>query len=61
MITGGELRPGDKIPSEADIQNETGVARTTARRAVALLREEGWIETVPGRASYVAESPPPAG
>jgi DNA-binding GntR family transcriptional regulator len=29
------------------------VARTTARQAVALLREEGVVDTVPQRGSYV--------
>ncbi len=32
-----------------------GVARTTARRAIAWLREQGAIRTVAGRGSYVAE------
>ena len=53
-IEGGELQPGRKIPSETDIVQATGVARTTARRAVALLRAEGTVVTVPGRGSYVA-------
>jgi len=29
------------------------VARETARRAVALLREEGYVVTVPGMGTYV--------
>jgi GntR family transcriptional regulator len=52
-IESGELAPGRKIPSESDLVGEFGVARTTARRAVALLRDQGWITTVPGRGSYV--------
>ncbi len=31
-----------------------GVARTTARRAIAWLRDQGAIRTVAGRGSYVA-------
>jgi GntR family transcriptional regulator len=54
-IEAGELQPGRKIPSETDIVQAIGVARTTARRAVALLRAEGTVVTVPGRGSYVAE------
>ena len=54
-IEAGELRPGRKIPSETDIVQAIGVARTTARRAVALLRAEGTVVTVPGRGTYVAE------
>jgi DNA-binding GntR family transcriptional regulator len=29
------------------------VARSTARRAIALLREEGLVDTVPQRGTYV--------
>jgi GntR family transcriptional regulator len=54
-IESGELQPGRKIPSEKDIMGETGVARTTARRAVNVLREEGLVITYGGRGSYVAE------
>jgi DNA-binding GntR family transcriptional regulator len=54
-IEAGELQPGRKIPSETDIVQAIGVARTTARRAVALLRAEGTVVTVAGRGSYVAE------
>jgi GntR family transcriptional regulator len=53
-IESGELQPGRKIPSETDIMGETGVARTTARRAVKVLRDEGLVITYGGRGSYVA-------
>ena len=56
-IESGELQPGAKIPTEQDIVQLTGVARSTARRAVALLREEGRIFTVQGRGSWVTERP----
>lgn len=52
-IGAGELEPDRPIPSEAQIQQEFGVARETARRAVALLREEGYVVTVPGMGTYV--------
>lgn len=55
-IESGELQPGKKIPSETDLIGEFGVARTTARRAVKLLRDEGRITTTAGRGSYVAGS-----
>jgi len=54
-IESRELRPGQRIPTETDIVQLTGVARTTARRAIALLRDEELIFTVAGRGSYVAE------
>jgi DNA-binding FadR family transcriptional regulator len=45
-LESGEFPPGRKIPSERDIVQETGVARSTARRAIALLRKEGVIFTL---------------
>jgi DNA-binding GntR family transcriptional regulator len=47
------LSSGHPVPSEADIQNEFGVARTTARRAIHVLREEGLIYTVQGEGTFV--------
>jgi GntR family transcriptional regulator len=52
-IESGDLQPGQPVPSEKELTDMFGVARTTARRAVAWLREEGAIRTVPGRGSYV--------
>ena len=54
------LSPGDPVASEADIQREFGVARTTARRAIRVLRDEGLVHTVHGEGTYVgahAEAP----
>jgi len=52
-VRGTPARPED---SERDRhQGETGVARTTARRAVKVLRDEGLVITYGGRGSYVAE------
>ena len=52
-ITAGVLAPHDRIPTENDMHGEWGVARTTARRAVDLLRQRGLIYTVPQRGSFV--------
>lgn len=57
-IRAGELRPDYPIPSETTLRQQYGVAKGTARRAVALLREQGWVFTVEKRGSYVS---PPAG
>ncbi|MGW0484279.1 GntR family transcriptional regulator [Nonomuraea sp. NPDC003214] len=47
------LSSGHPVPSEADLQSEFGVARTTARRAIHVLREEGLIYTVQGEGTFV--------
>ncbi|HEX2765352.1 MAG TPA: GntR family transcriptional regulator [Candidatus Limnocylindria bacterium] len=49
------LRPGDRLPSEAELCLEFGVSRMTAREAMHRLAEEGLVSRVPGRGSYVAE------
>lgn len=62
-IEAGEWGPEQRLPSEGDLVGVTGVARSTARRAIALLRDEGIIYTVQGRGSYIApagENLPPS-
>ena len=48
-IGAGEYRPDTRIPTESEIVEEFEVARSTARRAVAVLREEGLVHMVPNR------------
>ena len=54
MITSGELPPRSPLPSESSLQQEQGVSRGTARLAVRVLRDEGLVVTITGRATYVA-------
>lgn len=53
-IASGGYLPDTRIPTESELVDEFEVARTTARRAVAVLRDDGLIYTVPNRGSYVA-------
>ena len=50
-IEQGDLVPNRPTPSGVQIEQEFGVARATARKAVALLREWGLVTTVPGLSS----------
>ena len=59
-IESGYLAPNRPIPSETALQQEHGVARGTARRAVALLRDEGLVVTVKGRGTFVRPTKPRA-
>jgi DNA-binding GntR family transcriptional regulator len=52
-IACGEYPKGTRIPTESEMVETWEVARTTARRAISLLREEGLVETVPQRGTYV--------
>ncbi len=60
-IERGEIQPQRPVPSETAIEQEFGVARSTARKAIAVLRDAGLVVTVPGMGSYVVpESDRPA-
>ena len=53
-ILSGQYPPDTRIPTESELVETYEVARSTARRAVAALREEGLVYTVPARGTYVA-------
>jgi DNA-binding GntR family transcriptional regulator len=55
QIQSGELAPGAALPSVKRLRQEYGVAETTARKAVGLLRYEGLVETVMGWGSFVTK------
>lgn len=55
-IEAGELLPDRPVPSESQLQQEFGVARGTARKGIAVLREQGLVVTVRGRGSFVNPS-----
>jgi GntR family transcriptional regulator len=56
QIEHGDLRPGDTIPSEADLVQRYQVSRVTVRQALQGLVQEGYIYRQRGRGSFVAHS-----
>ena len=52
-ISSGELKPGDKLPSEAALIKEYGVSRITIRAAITELGEEGLLARSPGKGTCV--------
>ena len=56
-IRSGKFEEGDMLPSEAALMAEHGTSQGTARKAIALLRAEGWIVSASGKGSYVRRRP----
>lgn len=54
-IRGQELRPGDRLPSVANITTELQVGYVTAAKAIKRLAELGYIDACPGRGSFVTD------
>lgn len=48
------MRPGDRLPSEAEVADLCDVGRSTAREALKLLEQEGLIEVERGRGRYLS-------
>ena len=55
-IRTGIFKPGDKLPSEAQLQKEYGMSRVTVRNAMKELAVDGYIIKVQGKGSFVAQS-----
>ena len=56
-IRSGQLKPGNQAPSAREIMQATGISSATAARVLAVLRDEGWTDPVPGRGSFVRSRP----
>lgn len=56
-IRNQDLLPRQKVPSLNELSEMTGVSRVTVRQALQSLINEGWLFTVPGKGTFVAESP----
>ena len=54
QILSGALHPGDALPSIRLLAKELRISVITTKRAYAELELQGFIETVPGKGSFVA-------
>jgi GntR family transcriptional regulator len=52
-INSGKLKPGDDIPSETALCNEYDTSRMTVRKGLAILANDGYIFSIPGKGYYV--------
>ena len=54
LIIGGKLQEGDALPSMRLLAKELRISVITTKRAYEDLERDGFIETVPGKGSFVA-------
>lgn len=52
-IEAGDLREGDRIVPEIELAKQLGVSRSTARKALQCLTDDGFISRTAGRGSFV--------
>jgi GntR family transcriptional regulator/MocR family aminotransferase len=55
-IQRGRLRSGDRLPSSRRLAESLQVHRNTVLAALAELTAEGWLETAPGRGTFVTHA-----
>lgn len=53
QITTGELKAGERLPSETTLASRYGVSTSTLRGALALLQSEGLVEKTHGKGNFV--------
>lgn len=54
-ISTGELQPADRVPSENELVSTMNVSRMTANRALRELNDEGYVERIAGRGTFVSD------
>lgn len=52
-IDSGDLKPGDRIPSTAELCSQYGVSATVVNQAVLVLESRDLIEGVPGVGRFI--------
>ncbi len=52
-IRSGDLKPGDRLPTESVLMRDLEVSRTPVRHALIELARDGWIYRIRGSGSYV--------
>ena len=59
-IASGELKPGDKLPTEVEFIEKLGVGRNSVREAIKMLCAMGVLEVKRGNGTYIATKVSPA-
>jgi len=54
-ISTGEYQPSDRVPSENELVESMRVSRMTANRALRELNDEGYVDRIAGRGTFVSD------
>ena len=54
LIEQGQLRPGDRLPTERALSQDLGVSRGTVRDGLRLLESMGVLESRQGSGNYLS-------
>ncbi|WP_055668908.1 FadR/GntR family transcriptional regulator [Desnuesiella massiliensis] len=57
MVEKGELKPGDKLPTETVLAEKLGISRGILREALMILQYKGYISRKPKDGTYIRELP----
>jgi GntR family transcriptional repressor for pyruvate dehydrogenase complex len=57
LIQDGQLKPGEKLPTEQELCNALDMGRSSIREAIRVLEAEGLIEVRRGAGTYVTAKP----
>ena len=55
-LINGEILPGDKLPTEAELVEQLGVSRTPIREAIKILEAIGIIEIKRGEGMFIQKT-----
>ena len=55
LVAGGQLKPGDRLPSERELVERFQVSRASIREAISALEMMGLIEVRSGEGTYIRE------
>jgi GntR family transcriptional regulator of arabinose operon/LacI family transcriptional regulator len=53
-LSGNQLRPGDPLPTETVLAETLGVGRNTVRQAMAELSNDGIVERIQGKGTFIS-------
>ena len=52
LITDGTFPPQSKLPTEPELAKKLGVSRMTLRQALALLQDDGLVNSIHGKGNF---------